>query len=354
MSSLPAPAEDFKRTPAPAPEPLPKLTYSEGWVYRALYFLRMGAGKYPEAGTYDPARLLMRVNAYRFEDGRKPISVRQLRRLVSSLREKRWIEFRANRRRRAPTGKRFRRGTWFACLAPIPETVDYLPKGRERGQTKRPALLSKVAVDGTSRKVAVGGSALSNKSSPQVTKPASTGSEHRVQETDLNEYDDTEAVVMLEADLCGTVTRASEHDWEADDHRTAWRLSAVRRQLEAGDSVVDLELAAFGVAIARECELRRPRGSAFWVEGDPDAVLVALADVEQYRRRGLGWLAKVEGVSAGEIERTGEIWPDAWAAEHENTACRAEHAHRNSFSARLAGENRCDCRYADGALNRHE
>jgi len=327
MSSIAAPAAVFKHEPEPEPEPhtpLPKLTYSEGWVYRALWFSRMNAGKYPEAGKYDPARLLMRVNAYRFEDGRKPISVRQLRRLVSSLREKRWIEFRASRRRRAPTGERFRRGTWFACLAPIPENMDYLPKGRERGQTKRPALLSKMAVGGTSRKVAVGGSALSNESSPQVTKPASTGSQHRVQETD--EHED---MVMLEADLCGTVTRASEHDWEADEHRTAWRLSAVRRQLDRGNTAADLKLAAFGVAIARECELLsgRDRAHEFWIDGDADPVLVAMHDVAQYHRRALGWLAKVEGVSAGElarIEQTGELWgPDPWAAEHESNARRA-------------------------------
>lgn len=63
-----------------------------------------------------------------------------------------------------------------------------------------------------------------------------------------------------------------------------------------------------------------------------DPVLVALADVRQYRKRALGWLAKVEGLSAGElerIERTGELWgPDPWGAEHENTARRVEHAHR--------------------------
>lgn len=333
MSSIPAPAEDFKRSPAP--EPLPKLTYSEGWVYRALYFSRMNAGKYPEAGTYDTARLLMRVNAYRFEDGRKPISARQLRRLVSSLREKRWIEFRANRRRRAPTGERFRRGTWFACLAPIPETVDYLPKGRERGQTKRPALLSKVAVGGTLRKVAVGGSALRNISLPEVTKSAST-LRGRVEaqptaQPKAQKEPETEAVVMLEAGLCGVVTRASVGEWEADEHRTAWRQSAVKRQLEAGDSVADLHLAAFGVAVARECELRRPRGSAFWIAGDADAVLVALADVHQYRKRARGWLVAVEGVSALElerIERTGKLWADAWADEHAQLERLADRAHR--------------------------
>jgi len=341
MSSIPTPAVDFK----PAPAPLPKLTYTEGWIYRALYFSRMNAGKYPEAGTYDPARLLMRVNAYRFEDGRQPISLRQLRRLVSSLREKRWIEFRASRRRRAPTGERFRRGTWFACLAPIPSNMDYLSKGRERGQTKRPALLRKVAVRGTPCKRAVGGSALSNGRSPEVTKEtksASTGfDKHGFPEAVAREEemeteavampDMIEAVVMLEAELCGTATRASEHDWEADEHRTGWRVSAVKRQLDRGDTATDLKLAAYGVAIARECDMRRPGGSAFWIEGDADAVLVALADVTQYRKRAIGWLAKVEGMSARElerIERTGEVWSDAWAAEHENNALRAEHRHR--------------------------
>jgi len=312
VSSIPTPAVYFKHEtepPEPAPAPRPKLTYVEGWVYRALWFSRMNRGKYPEAGTYDPARLLMRVNTYRVEDGRTPISLRQVRRLVSSLREKRWIEFRASRRRRVPTGERFRRGTWFACLAPIPENVDYLPKGRERGQTKRPALLPKVAVGGTSRKVAVGGSVLSNESSPQVTKVASTNRETESDEREL----------VLEAELCGIVTRASEHDWEADEHRIAWRLTAVKRQLDAGDSEAGLKLAAFGIAIARERELQR--GSVFWLEDDADPVLVALADVAQYKARALGWLSKVEGWSTREladVEQTGELWgPDPWANEHE-------------------------------------
>ena len=45
----------------------------------------------------------------------------------------------------------------------------------------------------------------------------------------------------------------------------------------------------------------------------PSPVLVGLADVRQYRKRALGWLAKVEGLSLGEldrIEQTGEIWID--------------------------------------------
>lgn len=126
---------------------------------------------------------------------------------------------------------------------------------------------------------------------------------------------ETEAVAVLEAELCAIVTRASERDWLADEHRTRWRLSAVRRQLDAGNSVADLRLAALGVAVARERELHR--GSVFWLEDDADPVLVALADVAQYKARAIGWLSRVEGWSRREledVEQSGEIYVDALPA----------------------------------------
>jgi len=344
MSSIPTHAVDFKYTPEPAPPPereIPEAPWTRQrslsagantlcsilWRYRCRTGPRRGWTRFPVDDR------LAIVNRHLADDGCRAITKRTFYRWQAEAVAAGFIEIESGSKRAT---RRFRQGRRVAKVTRkharswmrVVQADDVGP----RRETRRPRKLNVTSSTPPLNVTSSTPDPLETLPPAEAEKKASTLRGVDTEAQPVPTEPETEAVVMLEAELCGIATRASEGEWIADEHRLSWRLSAVKRQLEAGDSEAELQLACFGVAIARECELRRPRGSAFWVEGNADPVLVALSDVEQYRKRALGWLVKVEGVSAGElarIEQTGELFgPDPWAAEHAQLERRAEHAHR--------------------------
>jgi len=346
MPSIPAPAVDFKHEHEPEPPAPPsereipeapwtrQRSLSAGantlcsilWRYRCRTGPRRGWTRFPVDDR------LAIVNRHLADDGLRAITKRTFYRWQGEAVAAGFIEIESGSKRAT---RRFRQGRRVAQLKRkharswlrVVQADDVGP----RRKTRRPRKLNVTSSTPPLNVTSSTPDPLETLPPTEAEKKASTlrGRTVEAQPTAPSKPE-TEAVAVLEAELCGTVTRASAGEWIADEHRTSWRQSAVRRQLEAGNTAADLMLACFGVAVARECEMRRPGGSSFWAEGDADVVLVALADVEQYRKRGLGWLAKVEGMSADELEHivlTGKLWADAWATEHEQLARRAEHAH---------------------------
>lgn len=340
MLSIAAPATVFKHEPEPPPEReireapwTRQRSLSAGantlcsilWRYRCRTGPRQGWTRFPVDDR------LAIVNRHLADDGRRAITKRTFFRWQAEAVAGGFIEIESGSKRAT---RRFRQGRRVAKVARkhtrswmrIVQGDDVGPRRATRRPRKRNVTSS------TPPLVVTSSTPHPIETSPpgEIEKKASTLRGRSVETHKAQAKPETEAVVMLEAELCGTVTRASAREWEADELRTGWRVSAVKRQLDAGDSEADLKLAAFGGAVARECEMRsgRERAREFWIAGDADVALVALADVARYRRRALGWLARVEGMSADEladIEQTGAIWGDAWADEHANNALRAEH-----------------------------
>jgi len=154
MINLQSSAAAVKSHPQTAPPP--QLSFPEGYVYRAVWFSRFNAGRFPNSATFNAGQLLMKVNGFRDADGRRPVGQQHLRETVSTLRDKGYLVFRSSRRRRQPTGQAFRRATYVECLVPI-EAIRYLHRGRECRQTHRLPRIQKPAFTATPQKTRVHG-----------------------------------------------------------------------------------------------------------------------------------------------------------------------------------------------------
>jgi len=202
----------------PAP---PQLSYTAGYVYRAVWFSRFNAGRFPNSATFNAGQLLMKVNGFRDADGRRPVGQQHLRETVSTLRDKGYLVFRSSRRRRQPTGQAFRRATYVECLVPI-EAIRYLHRGRECRQTHRLPQIQKPAFTATPPKRRVHGHevtkaplevtrkkkerASSNaiaefKAEPAVQVPALVSSDQHPEPDQRQKHQDGESLEAIEAKL---------------------------------------------------------------------------------------------------------------------------------------------------------
>lgn len=295
-----APAVKYESEPTELAKPL---SYSQGYVYRGLYYSRFGKGRFPNATTFNAGRLLMVVNGYRDADGRTPIGERQLRRTLTALRKKGHIAFRSNRRRRKPTAKSFRRATYIEVVGGRPETLIYLERGRHRGQTHRlpriqksplTATLREMSVDGhevtippsSNEKVSVGGASSSadadngsqkaKRTTPKTTKPTFSPN-----------------VVAAETELTSlavTVSDALGTPWEPLAEKRPWRLR--RLYLVLGQSPLtnypEINAMVAGMAYQRSRDIERAekhgRFHKFWELDAGDIVARVLAYDAEFSR----------------------------------------------------------------------
>jgi len=296
------------RVPAetiPLPEKLAALSYSEGYVYRALWYSRGNRPPYPETTKNDPRRLLMRVNAFRFEDGRRFIAKEQLRELVSSLRDKGYIEFRPNRRRRKPTGKTegFRRGSFVAVIGPAPRDIEYLVRGHGRGQAHllpRLAIIErssdpeiplsgdsheeKPALEDAPQKTRVDGHEVTN-SPPKQREETESSSGARERATVATK--EIEEIEEKLTELAKIVSAHHETPWRPCEEKRSWRVSAIARALECPGNSALLELAVIGTSVRRAKAIARAKDDGqrhrYWE--DLEADIVATAASYFYRDR---------------------------------------------------------------------
>jgi len=321
------PAVKYESEPTELTQPL---TYSEGYVSRALYFSRMGRGKFPNSTTYRPAHLLMKVNTFRLEDGRMPIKLHQLRRIVTSLADKGYVVFRSSRRRRLPTGDNFRRATYVEVLAGGPDTLRFLERGRHRGQTHRLPRIQKCPLAATPRKKSVGGR--------EVTMPPSSNGKISVsggplaadtdnysqkQETNSKAKQTFQAnVVAAEKELTSLAVTVSDElgtPWQPLASKRPWRLR--RLYLVLGQSPLtnypEINAMVAGMAYQRSRDIERAhnRGNyhEFWHLDEGDIVARVLAYDGDFHRSD----------HADRLERLGErlLWN-----LHRDEECRREAA----------------------------
>jgi len=255
----------------PELEPAQQLSYTEGYVYRAVWFSRFGKGRFPNSGTFNAGRLLMIVNTYRLDDGRRLVSLQHLRRTVTSLRDKGYLAFRPSRRRRRPTRDTFRRATYIECMVPI-EAIRFLERGRHSGQTHRLPLIQKCALAVTPQEKRVGGHEVT-KAPLEVTreKEAKAGDEPKncspPPAPRIQFSDDT---IRIEKQLTEAAESASthlEHPWEPIAQRRTDRLKAIEDTLGAGTTTEEEMLhQAVGQVIQRSGEIEYARKSGLWQE----------------------------------------------------------------------------------------
>lgn len=253
----------------PELEPAQQLSYVEGYVYRAVWFSRFGKGRFPNATTYNMERFLMIVNTYRIDDGRKLIKLHQLRRTISSLRDKGYLAFRSKRRRRKPTAEGFRRATYVECQVGI-EAIRFLERGGHRGQTHRLPRIVKSPFTATPQEKSVHGHEVT-KAPLEVTreKEANAGSELKncspPTAPRIRFSDDTIWIEKQLTEAAETASTHLEHPWEPIEQRHTDRLKAIEENLDVYTEEETLHL-AIGQVIQRSREIETARGWGQWQE----------------------------------------------------------------------------------------
>lgn len=261
-----------------------RLSYGAGYVYRALWFSKFGGGRFPTAGTFRAGRLLMKVNAFRDQDGRRPIGPQHLRRTVSTLRDKGYLAFRSSRRRRRPAGDTFRRATFVECLVPI-EAIRYLERGRERDQTHRLPRIQKCAFAATPQEMRVRGHEVTRAplevtrgDSQVVVRSEKTKSTERPPRPPRRF---TQRHFEAERLLTAYAVQTSEllgQPWEPLQGKRPWRLGAIEKTTQDTHELVQLVV---GMAVRRGADIEdassRGRWHPFWEVGHGDIVARALA-----------------------------------------------------------------------------
>jgi len=291
-------------------EPPAPLSYADGYVYRGVWFSRFGKGRFPNATTFNAGQLLMKVNGFRDTDGRTPIGERQLRRTLSSLRDKGYIAFRANRRRRKPTAGSFQRATFVECLVII-EAIRYLERGRHQNMTHLLPRTVKCPLAATPRKKAVHGHEVTNsplevtkkgkerassngvakiKAEPAVKAPALVPSDSQDPQTQHRDQrqkqkrPDGESLADIEARLDKRAVELGA----APTHPKPGRRFEIRDALARGHTADELE-----ELVERAVADRWAKKQNFW----GDVVAHASKHAEKYQARGRverWWLSDVE------------------------------------------------------------
>jgi len=273
------------RTAPRAIDPLAALTYSEGYVYRAFWYTRGNQPPYPNTTEYNPPKHLMLINTWRIEDGKKPIGLARLRELVSSIRDKHYVEFRPNRRRRKPTsGEGFQRGSFIAVIGPAPEDVVYMWRGHEQGQThclpkQKPALTV------TPQETRVDGHEVTDSPLKQQAQSSSARYPRAHRPHEAFEEKLTQLAELVSSNL-GV-------PWRPIEERQHWRLGAVARALELDWMTVsapELEVAVIGQARKRAKAVLRAKEEGvlhdFWEQQEGDIVATAASRTYKYELGG--------------------------------------------------------------------
>lgn len=293
----------------PAAE-LARLSYPEGQAYRGLWYSRGNKPPYPNTTKNDPRRLLMRVNAWRFEDGKRSIGLAQLRRLVSSLRDKGYLEFRPNRRRRNPRGKidGFRRGSFVAIIGPAPHELEYLERGHGTGQTHYLARLDasreekeKCSLEAPPQNMFVGGHEVTD--SPPKQQEQRSDRERASRSPDSRQAIHSREIIAHEKHLTELATIVSERfgtPWRKEAERTK-ALFSIKRAFDEGASRTDLEVVVVGTASNRAgaIEKAKARGELhpFWEQQSADVVAKAASYFYRKIENSRGYYAPmVEGI----------------------------------------------------------